>query len=121
MIQTLFPDDDCIFQNDNAPIHTAHVVQNWYEKDKSEQEHMEWPSQSPDINIIELLWWVLERQVRNRYPPPSSLKELEKILIEEWLKSPVDDVLVEMTKRKSVYLTPEEVKNANDQSGLNIK
>ena len=28
MCQTLFPEGDCILQDDIAPIHTAHIVQN---------------------------------------------------------------------------------------------
>ena len=40
-------------------------------------------SYTPDIKIIEHLLYVLKRQVRNRYPPPSTLKELEKVLIKE--------------------------------------
>ena len=43
MVQALFPDGNGIFQNDNAPIHTAHVVKNWYEEHESELEYMEWP------------------------------------------------------------------------------
>ena len=92
MTQTLFPRGDCIFQNDNAPIYTAHMVQNWYEKHLSELKHMEWPPPFLGINNIEHLWCVLERQVRNCYPSLSTLKELEKVLIKEWLKIPVDKV-----------------------------
>ena len=55
-------------------------------------EHMKWPPQSPDLNIIEHLWCFLERQVGNRYPPLSCLKELEQVLMEEWLKIPLDEV-----------------------------
>ena len=76
MVQALFPDGDGIFQADNAPIHTTHVVTNWYEEHDSELEHIEWPPQSPNLNIIEHLWCVLERQVRNRYPPPSCLNSI---------------------------------------------
>ena len=91
MVQALFPDGDYIFQDNNAPIYTAHVVKNWYEEHKSELDHMEWPPQSPYLSIIQHLWCVLERQVRNRYPPPSCLKELEQVLMEEWLKIPLDN------------------------------
>ena len=53
---------------------------------------MEWPPQSRDLNIIEYLWCVLEQQVRNRNPLPSCQKWLEKELMEEWLKIPLDEV-----------------------------
>ena len=76
MVQSLFPDGEGIFQDDNAPIHIAHVVKNWYKEHESELEHIEWPPQSQDLNIIEHMWCVLERQVRNCYPPLSCLKEL---------------------------------------------
>ena len=81
MVQGLFPDGDGIFQDDDAPIHTAHVVKNWYEEHESELRHIEWPPQFLDLNIIEHLWYVLERQFRNHYPPPSCLKELEQVLM----------------------------------------
>ncbi|KAG1682179.1 Solute carrier family 46 member 3 [Nymphon striatum] len=36
MIQTLFSKSDGVFQDDNAPIHTARNVQSWFEEHKSE-------------------------------------------------------------------------------------
>ena len=92
MVQALFPDGDSIFQDDDTLIHTTHVVKIWYEEHKSELEHMECPPQSPDLNIFEHLWCVLERQVRNRYPLPSCRKELEQDLMEEWLNIPLGEV-----------------------------
>ena len=89
-VQALFPDGDGIFKDDNALIHTAHVVKNYHKEHESELEYMEWPLQSPDLIIIEHLWCVLERQVRNRHLPLSCLKVLDQILMEEWLKIPLD-------------------------------
>ena len=53
---------------------------------------MEWPPQSLDLNIIEHLWCILERQVKNRYPLQPCVKELDQVLIEERLKIPLDEV-----------------------------
>ena len=39
MVQALFPDGDGMFQDDSAPIHTAHVVKSWYDEHESELEH----------------------------------------------------------------------------------
>ncbi|MBJ4962393.1 transposase [Salmonella enterica subsp. enterica serovar Mbandaka] len=84
MAQTLFLSGDCTFQDDNAPIHRSRTVQSWFEEHEDEVAHLPWPAQSPDLNIIEPLWSVLENRVRSRYPPPASLKELEQFLLEEW-------------------------------------
>ena len=75
-----------IRQRSNTYIHT------WYEEHKSCIEHIEWPQQSPDLNIIENMWCVLERQVRNCYPPLPCLKELEQVSMEKWLQIPLYEV-----------------------------
>jgi hypothetical protein len=45
-----------------------------------------------NLNIIEPLWSVLENRVRKRFPPPTSLKQLEEVLQEEWYKIPLETV-----------------------------
>jgi len=52
-----------------------------------------WPAQSPDLNPIEHLWDVLERQVRARNPHPKNKDELALALTEEWLN--IDQTILE--------------------------
>jgi hypothetical protein len=54
MIQTLFRNNDAVFQDDSALIHTAGTVQSWFEVHEDEL-HLLWPVQSPDLNISEPL------------------------------------------------------------------
>ena len=54
-IDFYFPDGSGIFQDDNARIHLAHVVQDWFRDHEGSFSHMEWPSPSPELSPIENL------------------------------------------------------------------
>ena len=69
--------------------YTARSVQSWLEVHENALQHLPWSVQSPDLNIIKPLWSVLERRVRSRFPPPSSLKQLHD-LREEWYSIPLE-------------------------------
>jgi hypothetical protein len=86
VIQTLFSNNNAVFDEKNTPIHTARTVQAWFEGHERKLQRLPWPVQSQDLNIIEPLWSVLETRMRNRVPPPKSLKQLEDILQEEWCR-----------------------------------
>jgi hypothetical protein len=82
MIQSLFLNNNTLFQEDSASVHTAGTVQSWFEEHESELQHRTWPAQPPDLNIIETLWSVLDTRLRNRIPSPISLKQLEGVRFE---------------------------------------
>jgi hypothetical protein len=64
-----------------------------FEKDdEGKLQSLPWLAQSPDLNIIERLWSVLESRVRDRFPPSTYLKQLEDVLQEEWYKIPLETV-----------------------------
>jgi hypothetical protein len=88
MVRMLFPNNDAVFQDDNLPIHTANSVRSWFKEHEDVPQHLSWPAQSPDLNILRPLWSALESRVRSRIPPPS-LKQLEDVLHEEWYNIPL--------------------------------
>ncbi len=82
MMKRFYPDGSGLFQNDNAPIHRARGVTEWFD-----MNHTLWPSQLPDFNPTEHLWEILDWHVRQRSPPPSSKHQMRDYLLEEWCSS----------------------------------
>lgn len=40
MMQTIFPESNGIFQDNNAPIRTAEIVQSWFKEHENEVKHL---------------------------------------------------------------------------------
>ncbi|GFX26776.1 hypothetical protein TNCV_1839491 [Trichonephila clavipes] len=62
MLQTLFPGERSVFQNDNVPVHTSRCVQTCLHEHDDEVEHLTWCPQSPCDGLkrffINMSFWV---------------------------------------------------------------
>jgi len=61
----MHPSSDGYFQQDNAPCHKAQIISNWFLEHNNELTVLKWSPQSPDLNPIEHLWDVMERELRS--------------------------------------------------------
>ncbi|GFV64509.1 DDE_3 domain-containing protein [Trichonephila clavipes] len=69
-----------IFQQDNAPPHTATVAQDFY------FQTLPWPARSPDLSPVEHVWDQLKQQM----PSCHSLHDLELAVQDLWTHLPQD-------------------------------
>ncbi|GFY11255.1 transposable element Tcb2 transposase [Trichonephila clavipes] len=97
--------DDFILMDDNCRPHRANLVEDFLFKERIVR--MEWPECSPDMNPIEHVWDALGRRVAGRQPPPQTLQELERALLEEWDRIPhlvINSLIDSMPQRCSTLL-----------------
>ncbi len=80
----LYGDADFIFQQDLAPAHTAKGTKSWF------NDHgvtvLDWPANSPDLNLIENLWGFVKRKMRDTRP--NNADELKATVKETWASIP---------------------------------
>ena len=60
----------------------------WFEEHNNEFEVLTWPPNSPDLNPVELLWDVLDKQVQSMEAPPHNLQDLKDLLPTSWCQIP---------------------------------
>ncbi len=78
----LFQGRPCIFQQDNAKPHSAHITKSWLRRKRVQV--LDWPACSPDLSPIENVWRILKRKMRQRRP--RTVSHLKTCLQEEWDK-----------------------------------
>lgn len=77
-----FPDNNYIYQDDNAPVHRARSVIDY--KRQNNINSMTWPAQSPDVNIIENCWLLLKNKLKRRSAAVQNVQELEQEIRKIW-------------------------------------
>ncbi|XDV36000.1 hypothetical protein PO909_005854 [Leuciscus waleckii] len=78
----LFQGRPCIFQQDNAKPHSAHITKSWLRRKRIRV--LDWPAYSPDLSPIENVWLILKRKMRQRRP--RTVAHLKNCLQQEWDK-----------------------------------
>lgn len=107
----LFRNKKWIFQHDNDPKHTSHIIQS-YSRTKG-LIVLDWPSQSPDLNPIENLWFILDRMLKDR--KSSNEAELFDALSEGWKNIELD------TLRSLIKSMPKRCQAVIDANGYPTK
>jgi transposase len=73
---------------DGAPVHTCKAARNW--RSTQQMEVFPHPAQSPDLNPIENIWYVLKTAVNRRPVMPKNVDEMWVALQQEWAKIDID-------------------------------
>jgi hypothetical protein len=95
--------DDLYFMQDNALIHTAKKVKQWFEDNGIDTS--DWPPYSPDLNPIENAWAALKTKVAEMFPEVWAAKgkteqdreNMEEALKKAWLALP-DELFEELVQ-----------------------
>ena len=82
---------DIVFQQDYDPKHTSRHAQTW-SKDHGVKV-LPWAPSSPDMNIIEHAWDLVDRCLHAWSTLPSNLEELWIALKEEWEKLDLGSIM----------------------------
>ncbi len=73
---TVYPSSDGYFQQDNAPCHKAQIISDWFLEHDNDFTLLKRPPHSPDLNPIEHLWDVVEREIHIMDVQPTIVQQL---------------------------------------------
>jgi hypothetical protein len=77
-----FPDNNYIYQDDNATPHRAGIIKEYAAE--QQLKTMTWPACSPDLNIIENVWAVLKMNIQRHLCEINTLDDLKSVILKCW-------------------------------------
>ena len=83
-ISWYFGDDAVTLQQDNAPCHVSRVVQEYL--NENDIFTIEWPAQSPDLNILENIWLSIKRKLHSEASEVKSEEDLIERFVTRGMK-----------------------------------
>ena len=98
-----------IFQQDNAPCHTAKICKQWFEENNI--KIMSWPANSPDLNCIETLLSWFDHNL-------GKIKDLDQL--KEEITKLLNNVPKDVTQ-KLVNSMPKRINECLNAKGLSTK
>ncbi len=78
---------ESFFQQDNSRVHTSNLMQQWF--DEQVFTVLEWPSNSPDLNIIEHVWAFIKRRLYGYERALQNIQELWDRVQDIWTNLPL--------------------------------
>ena len=96
-----------MYQHDKAPAHSARLTVNFLATNRIPVLHVDWPSLSPDMSLIEHAWDDLARRISARSQPPRNVNELTNALINEWNNIPqqvMANLVLSMRRRCTAWI-----------------
>ncbi len=80
---TVYPSSDA---TSSRIMHKAQIISDWFLEHDNEFTLLKRPPQSPDLNPIEHLWDVVEREIRIMDVQPTNLQQLCDAIMSIWTK-----------------------------------
>ena len=88
LICNVYPDSHHYY-HDKDTTHTSKYTEEWLSKLRIKHSHM--PTNSPDLNPIEYIWWMLDSRVARHHP--QTFEDYRKYIVEEWDKITMEEIV----------------------------
>ena len=96
-----------MFVQDGAPCHCSKFVSDFFKKKNIKT--LDWPGNSPELNIIENLWAILKDQVADEHP--TSAKDLKIAIKRKWMQKITAEYCKHLVHSKLLLRTKVDIPN----------